>query len=243
MVAMTIPAPTLPDLDTLERLACEASALAPGPWYWRGNTDHEDPYLACNVPSLGRVEVMGHCPVPRTRDSFEAKEYMRRFRDVVQLTDKEAEAELDRWLYADPDYAVPNEDLRLSVTSGPHNVKTPLRDHVSFEVAHHRGLPETTPRNHDGIYRGDIIDVRTPIAQYFAAASADAVLDLIGQVRQHSEAVQKVLAIHKSTWFDRDDPKRIKDSDHENGGLCDICGYFNDAACETVLALGGFHDA
>jgi hypothetical protein len=240
MVAMTIPVPTLPDLDTLERLAREASELAPGPWYWRGNTDYEDPYLACNVPSLGRVEVLGHCPVPRTRDSFEAQEYIRKYRDTFRVTDAEAEAELDRWVWADQDYEVPNEDLRLSVTSGPHNHKQPVRDLVTFEVAHHRNLPVDTPRTHEGIHRGTIIDVRAPIAQYLAAASADAVLDLIGQVRSHTEAVRKVLKMHDTIWYDPWKHEML--SDYGYGGRCALCLVFDGAACDTVLALGGFPD-
>lgn len=170
------------DLDGLETTARAAAAMAPGPWFWRGNTDYEEPTLSCIVPRLGRVEVLGHCPVDRVRDSFDAREYMRSFRDCFAVTDEQAEEELERWLWADKDYEVANTDSRLTVTD-ERNVKRPVRDLVVYEVARHRNLPDDTPRTHDGIHRGNIVDVRSPIAQHLANASAETVLSLIERIR------------------------------------------------------------
>lgn len=189
----TAAAPAAPalDLDALEATARAAAAMAPGPWFWRGNTDHEEPALSCIVPRLGRVEVLGHCPVDRVRDSFEAREYMRNYRDCFMVTDEEAEEELERWLWADKDYEVPHTDSRLTVTDA-RNVKQPVRDLVVYEVARHRGLPDDTKRDHDGIHRGNIVDVRSPIAQHLAAASADTVLALIARIRDLEAQAHRV---------------------------------------------------
>jgi hypothetical protein len=171
------------DLDALEATARAAAELAPGPWFWRGNTDYEDPALSCIVPRLGRVEVLGHVPVDRVRDSFEARKYIEDLENCFgTLAEEDKERYLREWLWADEDYEVPNTDSRLSVTDA-RNVKQPVRDLVTYEVARHRGLPDDTPRTHDGIHRGNIIDVRSPIAQHLAAASADTVLALILRVR------------------------------------------------------------
>ena len=51
-------------------------------------------------------------------------------------------------------------------------------------MARHRGLPDDTPRTHEGIYRGDIVDVRNPVARHLAAASPETVLALITRVRE-----------------------------------------------------------
>jgi len=177
------PTATALDLDALEATARAASAMAPGPWFWRGNTDYEEPSLSCIVPSLGRVEVLGHCPVDRVRDSFEARHYIRELENCFgTLTEEDKEQYLREWLWADEDYEVPNTDSRLSVTD-KRNVKQPVRDLVVYEVARHRGLPDSTPRTHEGIHRGNIVDVRSPIAQHLAAASADTVLALIARIR------------------------------------------------------------
>jgi hypothetical protein len=187
MTAMTdtaaAPAATALDLDALEATARAAAVMAPGPWFWRGNTDYEEPALSCIVPRLGRVEVLGHCPVDRVRDSFEAREYIRGLEDCFgTLSEDVKERYLREWLWADEDYEVANTDSRLTVTD-ERNVKQPVRDMVVYEVARHRGLPDDTKRDHDGIHRGNIVDVRSPIAQHLAAASADTVLALIARIR------------------------------------------------------------
>ncbi|WP_043795091.1 hypothetical protein [Pseudarthrobacter chlorophenolicus] len=177
------PAATALDLDALEATARAAAAMAPGPWFWRGNTDYEEPSLSCIVPRLGRVEVLGHCPVDRERDSFEAREYIRGLEDCFgTLAEDVKERYLREWLWADEDYEVANTDSRLTVTD-ERNVKQPVRDLVVYEVARHRGLPDDTKRDHEGIHRGNIVDVRSPIAQHLAAASADTVLALIARIR------------------------------------------------------------
>lgn len=187
MSPMTAPtaapaAPTL-DLDALEATAGAAAELAPGDWFWRGNTDHEEPYLACIVPALGRVEVLGHCPVDRVRDSFEAREYIRGLENCFgTLSSDVKEQYLREWLWADEDYEVPNTDSRLTVTD-ERNVKQPVRDLVTYEVAQLRGLPDDTKRDHEGIHRGNIVDVRSPIAQHLAAANPETVLALIARIR------------------------------------------------------------
>lgn len=181
----TSAAPAVPelDLDALETTARAAAAMAPGDWFWRGNTDHEEPSLNCIVPSLGRVEVLGHCPVDRVRDSFEARDYIHRLEDCLgTLAEDVKERYLREWLWADEDYDVANTDSRLSVTD-ERNVKQPVRDLAVYEVARHRGLADSTPRTHEGIHRGNIVDVRSPIAQHLAAASADTVLTMIVRIR------------------------------------------------------------
>lgn len=189
MMPMTIPVPVLHDIDTLEQIALAAAELAPGPWFWRGNTDYEEPALSCIVPSLGRVEVLGHCPVDRVRDSFEAREYIDDLENCFgTLAEDVKERYLREWLWADEDYEVANTDSRLTVTD-ERNVKQPVRDLVVYEVARHRNLPDDTPRTHEGIHRGNIVDVRSPIAQHLAAASADAVLGLIARVRELESAL------------------------------------------------------
>lgn len=176
-------APSL-DLDALETTARSAAAMAPGPWFWRGNTDYEEPSLSCIVPSLGRVEVLGHVNVDREADSFEAREYIRGLENCFgTLSEVDQERYLKEWLWADEDYEVANTDSRLSVTD-ERNVKQPVRDLVTYEVARHRGLPDDTKRDHEGIHRGNIVDVRSPIAQHLAAASPETVLALIARVRE-----------------------------------------------------------
>lgn len=183
MSPMTEPAAPALDLDALEATARAAAAMAPGPWFWRGNTDYDEPALSCIVPRLGRVEVLGHCPVDRVRDSFEARQYIGSLEDCFgTLAEDVKERYLREWLWADEDYEVANTDSRLTVTD-ERSVKRPVRDLVVYEVARHRGLPDDTPRTHDGIYRGDIVDVRSPIAQHLAAASADTVLAMIERIR------------------------------------------------------------
>jgi hypothetical protein len=175
-------APTL-DLDALEATAGAAAELAPGDWFWRGNTDYEEPSLSCIVPRLGRVEVLGHCPVDRVRDSFEAREYIRGLENCFgTLAADVKEQYLREWLWADEDYEVANTDSRLTVTD-ERNVKQPVRDLAVYEVARHRGLPDDTPRTHEGIHRGNIVDVRSPIAQHLAAANPETVLALIARIR------------------------------------------------------------
>lgn len=176
-------APAL-DLDALEATARAAVVMAPGPWFWRGNTDYEEPTLSCIVPRLGRVEVLGHCPVDRVRDSFEARKHIEDLENCFgTLAEDVKELYLREWLWADEDYEVANTDSRLSVTD-ERNVKQPVRDLVVYEVARHRGLPDDTPRTHEGIHRGNIVDVRSPIAQHLAAASPETVLALIERIRE-----------------------------------------------------------
>lgn len=234
-------APVAPrlDLDALEATARAAATLAPGDWFWRGNTDYEEPSLNCMMPSKGRVEITGHVPVDREAGSFEADLHLRRFKDLFSLstTEEDARRHLDEWLWADRDYEVPNTDSRLSVTD-ERNVKQPVRDLAVFEVARHRGLPDDTPRTHSGIHRGEIVDVRNPVAKHLAAASADTVLALIGRVREQSSAAQKVLKLHDTIWYDQ--WKHEVYSDQGYGGRCELCLGFDGAACDTVLALGGF---
>lgn len=171
------------DLDALEATARAAASIAPGDWFWRGNTDHEEPSLSCIVPSLGRVEVLGHVHVDRVRDSFEARKHIDDLEDCFgTLAEDVKERYLREWLWADEDYEVPNTDSRLSVFTG--HVKVPARDLVTYEVARLRGLPDDTKRDHEGIHRGNIVDVRSSIAQHLAAASADTVLALIARIRE-----------------------------------------------------------
>lgn len=180
----TSTAPAALNLDALEATARAAEALAPGNWFWRGNTDFEEPYLACIVPALGRVEVLGHVAVDREAGSFEADEYIRGLENSFGTLSEDVKAEyLREWLWADEDYAVPNTDSRLTVTD-ERNVKQPVRDLVTYEVARLRGLPEDTKREHGGIHRGNIIDVRNPVARHLAAASPETVLALITRVRE-----------------------------------------------------------
>lgn len=172
------------DLDALEATARAAEALAPGQWAWRGNTDYEEPYLACIVPSLGRVEVLGHVDVDREAGSFEAAEYIRGLENSFgTLSDDVKDSYLREWLWKDEHYEVPNTDPRLTVTD-ELNRKQPVRDFVTYQIAQLRGLPDDTPRTHEGIYRGDIVDVRNPVARHLAAASPETVLALITRVRE-----------------------------------------------------------
>lgn len=177
-------APAVPelDLDALETTARAAAAVAPGDWFWRGNTDHEEPALSCMVPGLGRVEVLGHCTVDRERGSFEARKHIEDLENCFgTLAEDDKERYLRDWLWADEAYEVPNTDSRLSFFNG--HFKVPARDLVTYEVARLRGLPDDTKREHGGIHRGNIVDVRSPIAQHLAAASADTVLALITRIR------------------------------------------------------------
>lgn len=187
-------APPALDLDAIEATARAAAAMAPGPWFWRGNTDFEEPSLSCIVPSLGRVEVLGHCPVDRVRDSFEARLYITELENCYgTMTEENREACLLEWLWADEAYEVPNTDSRLTVTD-ERNVKQPVRDLAVYEVARHRGLPDSTPRTHEGIHRGNIVDVRSPIAQHLATASPETVLALIARVRELETQLDAVSA-------------------------------------------------
>lgn len=191
MTAMTETSAPALDLDALEATARAAAAIAPGNWFWRGNTDYNEPSLSCIVPKLGRVEILGHVPVDREADSFEARLHLREYRDVWSVTDEQAAEHMEDWLWADKGYEVPNTDSRLSVTDDRH-CKQPVRDLVVYEVARHRGLPDDTPRTHDGIHRGDIVDVRSPIAQHLAAASAETVLALIARIRDLEKSAAPV---------------------------------------------------
>lgn len=191
MTAMTETSAPALDLDALEATARAAAAIAPGNWFWRGNTDYNEPSLSCIVPKLGRVEILGHVPVDREADSFEARLHLQEYRDVWSVTDEQAAKHMEDWLWADKGYEVPNTDSRLSVTDDRH-CKQPVRDLVVYEVARHRGLPDDTPRTHDGIHRGDIVDVRSPIAQHLAAASAETVLALIARIRDLEKSAAPV---------------------------------------------------
>jgi hypothetical protein len=122
--------------------------------------------------------------VDRVRDSFEARQYIDELENCFgTMSAEDRERNLEEWLWADKDYEVPNTDSRLSVTD-ERNVKQPVRDLVVYEVARHRGLPDDTKRDHEGIHRGNIVDVRSPIAQHLAAASPETVLALIARVRE-----------------------------------------------------------
>lgn len=225
------------NLDALEGTARAAEAMAPGPWFWRGNTDYDEPALSCIVPALGRVEVLGHCPVDRVRDSFEARQYIEGLENCFGTLDPEdKDRYLREWLWADEAYEVANTDSRLTVTD-KRNVKRPVRDLVTYEVARHRGLPDSTPRTHDGIHRGDIVDVRSPIAHHLAAASPETVLALIERIRDQEQRIQEVVRIHTSLTVHHDQWKHEFYSDQGHGGHCELCRDFDGTACPTVLVL------
>jgi hypothetical protein len=225
------------DIDALEATARAAANMAPGPWFWGGNTDHEEPSLNCIVPRLGRVEVLGHCPVDRVRDSFEARQYIEDLENSYGTqTEENREACLLEWLWADEAYEVPNTDSRLTVTD-ERNVKQPVRDLAVYDVARIRGLPDDTKREHDGIHRGNIVDVHSPIARHLAAASPETVLALIARVREQEQRIQEAVRIHTSVTVHYDQWRHEFFDDQGHGGHCGLCRDFDGVACPTVVAL------
>lgn len=145
--------------DPVEAIRVRAAAASPGPWFWRGNVDHGDPYLACRVPGLGTSNVMSLTPRERTAEDRPFAQYLEELE-----ARREVEDALDDYL-TDP-YGEPIRDDRLSFNVD--GIMRYARDMPVYEVC-----PDATERTDRRVYRADVVGVRHPDAEFIAAARAD----------------------------------------------------------------------
>lgn len=172
-----------PDLGAI---AARAAAATSGPWRWAGNVDTGDPYLASTTAGLGRRSVLWHVPFERTSDDSEAHQLREYLRDTKVFTgDKEhpyrsyTKAEIEEQvceLYVNDPWGQPRTDQHLVFTHPEAHVAIDARTLAVFEVC-----PDATERNDQRVYRGDLVGIRNPDADFIAHARQD-VDDLLAEV-------------------------------------------------------------
>lgn len=145
------------------------------PWFWRGNTDHDgDVELRGYKPGAGQVDVLRTCQ--------------------QTLNDAQLGAEWDKADRNDGLGAyISREDYIEQRRDNPHRHLAFGRPDAMFvefgrelavyEVARNQGLPDDTPRDHERVYRADVVDVRNPNARFIAAARS-LVPDLVDMVEE-----------------------------------------------------------
>lgn len=165
---------------TPEQLAAikeRAEKATPGPWYWRGNTDTDDPRL---VGGPGRHTVLVVMRRERQTSDRETKGFERYLRecDVSYVdadgktayrpyTDEEIADQVEtEWLH-DP-WGGPAYDLRLAFRDMDTNIMGYARDMAVYEVC-----PEATTRDDERVYRADVVGVRHPDAVFMEHARED----------------------------------------------------------------------
>lgn len=180
-------------------------AATAGPWVWRGNIDHGEPYLTSRghreeTGADGTIvrhhagDVLGHIPVDRTRDDA----IRRGVGDPDGMHEPDVKREPEETYYARYDAAVeamreeeivgyltdeygqPRTDQRMAFCTDW--LYTDVRKLVTFEVA-----PTATSRTDPRVYRADISGIRHPDAEFIAHARAD--------VSQLLAALDHVLAL------------------------------------------------
>jgi hypothetical protein len=147
--------------DRIEQIMARMAAATPGPWHWAGNVDTGEPYLATWIPGAGRCQVLSI-----------GSEYRS---SVGPAADKVRESAIEHDL-GDPDDVVRDwvHDSFGNTVTDPRLwfmtdlMAAPARDLVIFEVAR-----EATSRDDERVYRGDIVGVRHPDAEFISNAPTD----------------------------------------------------------------------
>lgn len=145
-----------PLVATVSRLLDQ---IPQAPWFWRGNIDHrEDVYLAARTPGLGVVSVLSTVP-----EAMSDEDWGRMWDD-----DGDLQEYLDRDDFiASKDTEEPRRHLAFLDSEGGYMMQVG-RERPVFEVARNQNLPDDTPRDHPKVYRGDVVEVRNPVAQLLA---------------------------------------------------------------------------
>lgn len=178
--------------DQFEEIKQRAEAATPGPWSWRGNIDHADPYLSCRLPGVGVCQVMGHVAVERTKDDRAIQSYL----DVLE-TDEDRESALDAYL-RDP-YGQPISDQQLCFAID--GVLKEARGLAVFEVA-----PAAESRDDPRVYRADVVGVRHPDAEFLAHSRADVEWLIAEVVRLRKYVEDYELDCSADVYDDEDQP-------------------------------------
>jgi hypothetical protein len=167
------------DID-LDAIRAREQAATPGPWRWRGNTDHDDPIL------VGAKDVLGIIPRERKRDDRESMKYAEYLGDCFirdddgndrPYTDAEIEEQVRKEFLEDP-WECPRHDGRMAFYGEPGPIYHYARDLAIYEVC-----PEATDRDDPRVYRADISGLRDPNAIFIAHARQD-VADLLAEIEQ-----------------------------------------------------------
>ncbi len=147
-----------PVSDVVARARAAMEGTIAAPWFWRGNTDHDgDVELRGYKPGAGQVDVLRTCQ--------------------QTLSDEELGAEWDKSDLGEyigrEDYIEQRRDnpRRHLVFGSPDAMFVEFgRELAVYEVARNQGLPDDTPRDHERVYRADVVDVRNSNARFIAAA-------------------------------------------------------------------------
>lgn len=166
--------------DPIEQIRQREQAATPGPWGWRGNTDH--PISIRLGSSSGWHDVIGLIRDEVTRDEARrggvsdpdsltvkagavpaepAETYGERWDAAVTAAQEEAITE-----YLTGPYGEPLTEIRLAfVTDGMYRA---AQTFAVYEVCR-----DATDRNDPRVYRADIADLSHPDAQFIAHARED----------------------------------------------------------------------
>lgn len=187
------------DVDALQAVA---RAATPGPWHWAGNTDTGEPYLATWIKGAGRCQVLSIGYDERSTTGREADQIRA---DARECDLGDPEELVETWAY--DAFGQPNRDPRLEFMTDLMLVNA--RDLAIYEVA-----PNATSREDPAVYRADITGIRHPDAKFIAAASPEAVLALIEQLRAAEQRIQ-----HATEWLEENRPVKCSASspaDHDD---------------------------
>lgn len=190
----------------LEEIRARERSATPGPWGWRGNTDHGDPYLTSRgyrevaKPDGTAVrhhagDVLGHIAIEITRDDAirrgwgspeylpepkispePADTYDKRYDAAIEAA---RDAEIENYLT--DENGNPRTEHRLAFCTDW--LYADARKLAVFEVA-----PGVTDRNDPRVYRADITGIRHPDAEFIAHSRQD--------LSRLLAAVDKVLKLH-----------------------------------------------
>jgi hypothetical protein len=161
--------------DVVARAKAALEGVLPGPWWWGGNTDHHgDVCLHTRVPGYGWVDIMRPC-TEEPDDEAAGKEW------DAAASEWGIDAYIARDEYIERERDHPRQPLAFIETD--HMTVQHAREHVVYEVARNRKLPDDTPRSDPRIYRGDVVDIRNAHAR-FLAQSRQLVDDLIAEVER-----------------------------------------------------------
>lgn len=168
------------DLDVIQE-RCEATPA--GPWWWGGNVDHRgDVGLRAHKPGAGVIDIMRTCQEDVSEDS--AGSEWDADSELADYLDREDY--IQRRMENPKDYLAFLADEDLFVEHG--------RDLAIFEVARNQGLPDDTPRDHPKVYRGDVVGVRSKIADFIAHSRED-VPALVAEVKSLTAQLQAARAL------------------------------------------------
>ena len=145
----------------IDAIKARAEAAQPGPWWWGGNVDHHgDVGLRGASTGHGVMDVMRTSPenvdeesAGKEWDTSDASDYIGRD-EYIEMRTQNPQHHLC-FLRADAMFVEPGRDVAI------------------FEVAQNQKLPDDTPRDHPKVYRGDVVGVRNPNADFIAHARED----------------------------------------------------------------------